>query len=212
MADERATRGDAPYVLIADDNAYWARALQGHVAQLVDTEVAAGVGEAMDVVHRRGLPGGAALDIRLDDGCGFELLARLQALAGGHVRALMVTGWSDVGSELRRRAARLGADFLHESGPAREIQRKMVFLAYGAETWQALEQAVVDFSRQWGLTDAEAQLVRNALDLERQDHHLDIEGSTLKSRTRAVLHETGAQSLEQVHAPDARYTRFERSC
>ena len=120
MADDLAARiGTDPSLLMVDDDERFAtrlaRALEkrGFVP-----EVALTVAEARQIVARRA-PAYAVIDLRLEDGCGLDIVEQLRA-AREDARIVVLTGYGAIATAVA--AVKMGAtDYLSKPADANEV-------------------------------------------------------------------------------------------
>lgn len=111
-------------LLIVDDNKAILRRLKRHFSRSgrFEVTIASSVTEAL-ASARKQPPEAAILDLRLNDGTGFELLRRLRKITGDSFPAIAFTGMAD--ERVTEKAQKIGFDACVEKGDMEPLEREL---------------------------------------------------------------------------------------
>ncbi|MFO0685586.1 MAG: response regulator [Sandaracinus sp.] len=190
--------GEAPLVLVVDDDALVRSAMARAVATCARVLVAEGFATALALVKGAREPLGAAIvDIGLRDGSGLELARRLHASAPT-LPILLVTG--DIHATAVNAAQELHVEIVAKPlvvGTLTDFVERSRAGALGARIARATES----YARATDLTPAEEMLVSLAVQGVRSGDlsaRLGVTPGTVKSQVTSVLFKTREHSLESV--------------
>lgn len=193
-----ARRARLPAVLVVEDDALVRSSITRALSPRAHVLAADGIASALALARAPNARCDAAIvDIGLGDGSGIDLVRELYDTAPG-LPVLFVTG--DIRAASVNAAQELRAEIVAKPLVLGTLVEFVARVRAGT-TAARTARATASYAREKGLTDAEADLVKLAVDGVRSRDlpaRLCVSEGTAKTQISSVLHKTGEHSLESV--------------